>query len=503
MVQPQFKIPAVPVPTVSYNVVVKSISNRNSTKVRTNTHAPKFVSYDGSALWASIEEDILAMIDNLYTDTFHHRVKSMSDISLRYQESKTVISSENVHETLSSVWARSVKQLGLCVTEKAAKLKTLELTAVVNYPIKPGNNIEHEQDSCGSKRKAQRSSISQADYPTSQALMKRRAISGRGAYPTALGETIHEQSFPVSKHECRADREKIRWITTSGLRATIEAERFASGKTKHAFRMTIGDCRYAAKCYYFIGEPGSTVSNGENRKHLEEELVRQTTAASCLKKFEGEIEGMNVNAFDLKISDSFMIVVDEGAEKGLAWIVDPLLTNTKTEKFSGTKVAGTNFGDLKGMTCDAFAHFSLHDSGGFFVLVDIQGIQGFSKPDGRQIGTKFLTLFDFMAHSVDKSMGLGDQGLEGVLEFKRQHQCNKISTELGLTYPSEMDGVVKATQSSRSSWDDSLPSQSGGLPDTGNATEESMTEDLAQMKDSTVKEDSAKHEERVMEKEVD
>jgi len=41
-------------------------------------------------------------------------------------------------------------------------------------------------------------------------------------------------------------------------------------------------------------------------------------------------------------------------------------------KFSGTDQAGLNT-NLAGMTADAFAHFSLHDSDGNFVLVDIQG----------------------------------------------------------------------------------------------------------------------------------
>ena len=41
-------------------------------------------------------------------------------------------------------------------------------------------------------------------------------------------------------------------------------------------------------------------------------------------------------------------------------------------KFSGNNKAGADT-DFSGQTCDAFAHFTLADSGMEFVLVDIQG----------------------------------------------------------------------------------------------------------------------------------
>jgi hypothetical protein len=66
---------------------------------------------------------------------------------------------------------------------------------------------------------------------------------------------------------------------------------------------------------------------------------------------------------DLKVADAFLLTVTEGQDRGLAWIVDPLLESSATIKFSGTNEAGHN-GDLMGMTCDTFAHFSLYDSSG-------------------------------------------------------------------------------------------------------------------------------------------
>lgn len=62
----------------------------------------------------------------------------------------------------------------------------------------------------------------------------------------------------------------------------------------------------------------------------------------------------------------------EGDEIGLAWLVAPLLEHTKIRKFSGTLQAGLN-GDFMGETCDALAHYSLHDSNNELVFADMQG----------------------------------------------------------------------------------------------------------------------------------
>lgn len=72
------------------------------------------------------------------------------------------------------------------------------------------------------------------------------------------------------------------------------------------------------------------------------------------------------------INEPFILTVAEGTDKGLSWLVDIYLGYVAVTKFSGTQRAGSNT-DSTGMTCDAFAHFSLHDSEGNFVLVDIQG----------------------------------------------------------------------------------------------------------------------------------
>jgi len=74
----------------------------------------------------------------------------------------------------------------------------------------------------------------------------------------------------------------------------------------------------------------------------------------------------------LRVAEAFLLEVTDGPSKGLAWIVDSLMDDQKMQKFSGTNTAGSN-DDFAGMTCDAFAYFTLHDSGMAFVPVDIQG----------------------------------------------------------------------------------------------------------------------------------
>ena len=85
-------------------------------------------------------------------------------------------------------------------------------------------------------------------------------------------------------------------------------------------------------------------------------------------------------------------------------------------KFSGSNKAGANT-DFVGQTCDAFAHFTLADSGMEFVPVDIQGqllsncestailkihsiYTGIDMPMvvNGVIGANMITLLDIMAH---------------------------------------------------------------------------------------------------------
>ena len=86
------------------------------------------------------------------------------------------------------------------------------------------------------------------------------------------------------------------------------------------------------------------------------------------------------------ITQSFIITVAEGPDQGLSWLVDLFLDNGGMRKFSGTLQAGVN-NDLVGISCDAFAHYSFHDSKNSAVFVDIQGLQ--------QTPLAHIVLFDY------------------------------------------------------------------------------------------------------------
>lgn len=111
----------------------------------------------------------------------------------------------------------------------------------------------------------------------------------------------------------------------------------------------------------------------------------------------------------MTIAESFLLTVNSSNR---SWLVDTFVPNAEVIKFSGTERAGYH-DDLAGRTCDAFAHFSLHESSGGLVLVDIQGIENISfvslyilMSNLNKIGLmkktlsrgKQLVLFDLMAH---------------------------------------------------------------------------------------------------------
>ena len=149
---------------------------------------------------------------------------------------------------------------------------------------------------------------------------------------------------------------------------------------------------YAAKIFYNIGSDSTGVPSLEdNLKHLKEELICAKIAENSLSAFNCDAREKRISVFgisfstyrqnylnakesDLCIAQSFIITVAEGPDQGLSWLVDLFLDNGGMHKFSGTLQAGFN-NDLVGISCDAFAHYSFHNSKRSAVFVDIQGVQ--------------------------------------------------------------------------------------------------------------------------------
>jgi hypothetical protein len=61
--------------------------------------------------------------------------------------------------------------------------------------------------------------------------------------------------------------------------------------------MTYGDKQYAAMQFFSVGQPGETVTLGENDKHLREELLRQQIASKAFEKFSTNIRERKVSAY--------------------------------------------------------------------------------------------------------------------------------------------------------------------------------------------------------------
>ncbi|KAF8179207.1 kinase-like domain-containing protein [Pholiota molesta] len=400
----KYKAPTVSRAVAKYNIMIKNIVHRNSPRTKVTCYDPTIIPVEEGYLWTDIQEDIRIFLDNIYGEHFNHRIYSSKDFSLRYQNSNTALSEFEESAVFAVIWNDTMKNIGLCITEKAAKVRTLELIAIVNYPVI-------------------KSMVDDEDVEDEFATKGRKSIK-RKALNTGFN--------PSTSVDGRSKQMQMR----------LEEKKIGTGKTKEAFKLKIGDSNisYAGKRFYYIGDNNGRagVSLEDNVKNLREELVRQKVAQQALIKFDEQIKSNKINAYNLKVADAFLLTVTEGQDRGLAWIVDPLLESSATIKFSGTNEAGYN-GDLMGMTCDAFAHFSLYDSSGTCVFVDIQGIQGKDRSSGRSQGANTLTLFDLMAHSKDQAMGLGDKGTEGIDEFKRQHTCNSICKELQLPDISQED----------------------------------------------------------------
>ena len=198
-----------------------------------------------------------------------------------------------------------------------------------------------------------------------------------------------------------------------------------------ASQIELDGTRFAAKELFDIGA-GKKPRYRESVSFLKREVNNQLVAARCLEGFQEAASQNNtpiaglyfklsavllcfLNLLsDVRVAKPFLL---EAAADRRVFLVDLLLSNTQTIKYSGTEQAGAN-NDFYGKTCDAFAHFSLWDSGEAFVLADIQGpclliyvysqqthfpLAGIKEPvyveDARAPDT--LVLFDLMAHTAE------------------------------------------------------------------------------------------------------
>ncbi|KAJ7664012.1 hypothetical protein DFH06DRAFT_1128363 [Mycena polygramma] len=377
-----------------------------------------------------------AVLDHHYTSKYAVRV-SGADFSLKYVASKTGVNDDHTQGTLGDLWAAST---GITVKAGDRKNRVLDLEAVVDY-LKTEVFASDDEDAYtgAAKRKA-------SSYPTHAS--KRPALTRAGAAFYQSTVQLNEDRYIVSRIDCTFDNVgTIIWTEDShSFEVSLRKESSASGSMKTMYTLTLNGQKFAAKCFFSVG--GQRPSGEENLAYLKNELVVQKLAARSLTRFQERVTTGKISIADLQVADCFILRVAEGPQKGHAWIVDPLLISTEVTKFSGTEVAGSH-GDLFGATCDSLAHYSLEDSEGSLVFVDIQGILccSFSGPDltGAHFlgikqpqyvhgirGSDQVVLFDLMAHTTAGGMYLRDKGATGIEEFKRQHICNTICKAMPL-----------------------------------------------------------------------
>ncbi|KAJ7912437.1 hypothetical protein B0H13DRAFT_2327443 [Mycena leptocephala] len=363
---------------------------------------------------------LVAAIDLHYVDQYGTRIQ-VSDVMFQYASCGAVLDSAHTSGTLGDLWRQST---GVRVAPKERKNSLLDLHAVVNYPPVISNK-ESEYDSeitfvTGSKRKA--TSLASSS-------VKRLALVPAGAnhYRSTVERT--EDSFLVSRIDCTRDGAGVVvWTETSvSTEVSVRQDSSASGNTKQMSILTFERRQYAAKSFYDIG--GRPPTPQDNIFHLKAELLCQKQVAHCLTRFQEQAKAHGVSIADLRAAQSFILHVTSGPRKHHAWLVDPLLSTTNTIKFSGTDVAGSN-SDLFGATCDALAHFSLEDSEGYLSSLTFKVLLLCIKEPHLVHGVRGsdeLVLFDIMQHTRDGDSNIGDKGLTGIEEFKRQHKCNSIS----------------------------------------------------------------------------
>ncbi|KAJ7182576.1 kinase-like domain-containing protein [Mycena crocata] len=388
-------------------VKLSKAHNKNERPSKSNAELnPTLEEFLETTSYSEVHQSLAAVLDRHYLAKYGFRITS-DLVTFKYTGSGTVI--KDAH-TLGSIGDLFRASPGITISVKDRKNRVLDLQAIVDYPpredpihVDSDSDFEIPTTRTGGKRKAASHSlkIQPAKCPS-------LAIAGAAAYTTSV--EVNEVQYSVSRTDCHIE------MDTAG----DGGELYLDGN------------KYAAKEFYNIGAGNRLPSPEENLKNLRNELTVQKMAALTVTRFQDHASERRVPIADLRVADAFILSVTHGPEKHRSWLVDPLLSHCKTEKFSGTNVAGNHVGDLFGATCDALAHYSLQDSSETLVYVDIQGIKEPQLVNGVR-GADVLVLFVLMVHTKGDSNALGDQGPDGIAKFKSQHKCNSICKRLSLT----------------------------------------------------------------------
>ncbi|KAJ7210364.1 kinase-like domain-containing protein [Mycena pura] len=387
---------------------------------------------------------IFIVVQHVVLENTQHLLQK-NEVALYYTASDTIIPDHLLTGSILELWAGST---GVTLKSKDRQMRVLPI--ILKLRIRRQDDDENENPyfsalttTTARKRKACALADNDDDVePHPKRTTLRRA--GPAAYRTSI--VPYRAPSPVfASEELFVRRISADLVTIKGddgqtsvelqfteasdtetIRIFLATER---GKTKSMSVIELDGTRFAAKELFNIGA-GKTPTYHQSMSFLKREVNNQLVAARCLESFQTAASQNDTPIADVRVAKPFLL---EAAADSRVFLVDLLLSITQTIKYSGTEQAGAN-NDFYGKTCDAFAHFSLWDSGDAFVLADIQGIkEPVYVEDDHAPDT--LVLFDLMAHTADvdeEDRALGDAGSDGIAQFRGQHVCNSICRSLQL-----------------------------------------------------------------------
>ncbi|KAJ7216982.1 kinase-like domain-containing protein [Mycena pura] len=382
---------------------------------------------------------IFIVVQHVVLENTQHLLQK-NEVALYYTASDTIIPDHLLTGSILELWAGSA---GVTLKSKDRQMRVLPITLKLRIRRQDDDENQNPYFSAlttttARKRKARAPADDDADDDDAEPHPKRTTLqrAGPGAYRTSIAP--HRAPSPVFE-ELLVQRISANLVTIEGDDGQTSVElQFTEasdtetirifqateqGKTKSMSVIELDGTRFAAKELFDIGA-GKKPTYRESVSFLKREVNNQLVAARCLEGFQEAASQNNTPIADVRVAKPFLL---EATADRRVFLVDFLLSNTQTIKYSGTEQAGAN-NDFYGKTCDAFAHFSLWDSGEAFVLADIQGIkEPVYVEDARAPDT--LVLFDLMAHTADvdeEDRALGDAGSDGIAQFRGQHVCNSI-----------------------------------------------------------------------------
>lgn len=206
--------------------------------------------------------------------------------------------------------------------------------------------------------------------------------------------------------------------------AFFEPEKFAEGNFRYVFRGKYEEGERAGEeCVKKEFKTGCVYESS----FFKTDIQTVHKAAGFIKKF----NTLGLLSKPIYVTEPEVWVGDPGCSlAGQKMLVEPMIKGDYLKFNSNTGFAAA---DTEAM--QALSHFSFHQSGGEFLLCDLQG--------GRYSNCYILT--DPVVHSRGKEFGPTDLGEKGINNFMAHHKCNRFcGAKWSLPAPVDLIPTFKA-----------------------------------------------------------